>query len=174
MGGLDAHGALAKRPDVDQVLEAPAGSKGNWERAINGELPPKTAIVLDNGHVYVTDATGRVKEVEGTLSLDKMDRNGYQQRCSGASGCAGDDGGHLIASSLGGAGDRVNMVPQESTLNRGDWKAMENFLRGEVEAGKTVSVKIEIEYAVSGGRRPDSFVVNAMIDGRPWSKEFKQ
>ena len=103
-----------------------------------------------------------------------MDRNGYQQVCSGQSGCVGDDGGHLIASSLGGAGDRVNMVPQASTLNRQDWKAMENFFRSELEAGKTVNVKIDVGYPASGGARPDGFIVNAMIDGKPWSKEFTQ
>lgn len=35
-----------------------------------------------------------------------MDRNGYQQARTGKCGNVGDDGGHLIASSLGGAGDQ--------------------------------------------------------------------
>ena len=40
-----------------------------------------------------------------------MDRNKNQQRNAGkAENATGDDGGHLIASSLGGAGDRINMV----------------------------------------------------------------
>ena len=103
-----------------------------------------------------------------------MDRNEYLQGWAGRSGCVCDDGGHLIASSLGGAGDRVNMVPQASTLNRQDWKAMENFFRSELDAGKTVSLKIDVGYPASGGVRPDSFIVNAMIDGKPWNKEFKQ
>ena len=85
------------------------------------------------------------------LSLNKMDSNQYQQGCAGASGCAGDDGGHLIASALGGAGDRVNIVPQASTLNRGEWKAMENELAGYLKEGKSVSVKIEVGYPAGGG-----------------------
>jgi len=125
--------------------------------------------VLDNGHAYVTDAGGRVKEVTGDLSLNKMERNTYQQGCAGASGCAGDDGGHLIASSLGGAGDRVNIVPQAATLNRQDWKDMENYLRGELQAGKNVSVKIDVGYPGGGGVRPDSFLVEANIN-RPLKK----
>jgi filamentous hemagglutinin len=177
-GKLDDAASLLKRADVDKVVDVPAGSKGNWDPSINtgttGNLAPKTAYMLDNGHTYITDDAGRVKAVEGSLSLDKMDRNGYQQVCAGQSGCVGDDGGHLIASSLGGAGDRVNMVPQASTLNRQDWKAMENFFRSELAAGKTVNVRIDVGYPVSGGARPDAFIVNAMIDGKPWSKEFTQ
>jgi filamentous hemagglutinin len=46
--------SLAKRLDVDHVVEVPAGAKGNWDPAINtgttGSLTPKTAYVLDNGH----------------------------------------------------------------------------------------------------------------------------
>lgn len=92
----------------------------------------------------------------------------------GQSGCVGDDGGHLIASSLGGAGDKINIVPQEATLNRGEWKTMENYLREQLAAGKQVSVKIEVGYPDGGAARPNSFIVNAMIDGKRWSKEFTQ
>nr|WP_236101090.1 DNA/RNA non-specific endonuclease [Pseudomonas argentinensis] len=79
-----------------------AGSKGNWDRAVNGELKPRTAYELSNGHVYVTDSAGRVSSVSGKLDLNKMDRNKYQQCQVGRCGNPGDDGGHLIASSLGG------------------------------------------------------------------------
>jgi filamentous hemagglutinin len=103
-----------------------------------------------------------------------MDRNEYQQGCAGRSGCAGDDGGHLIASSLGGSGDRINTVPQAATLNRDDWRAMEREFAGYLKEGKSVTVKIDVGYPTSGGVRPDSFIVNAMIDGKPWNKEFKQ
>lgn len=103
-----------------------------------------------------------------------MDRNDYQQVSAGKSGCIGDDGGRLIASSLGGAGDRLNIVPQASTLNRGDWRARENYLRGELQAGKNVSMKIEVGYPVSGGVRPDGFIVDAIIDGDKFQFKFKQ
>jgi filamentous hemagglutinin len=94
------------------------------------------------------------------------DRNKYQQLCAGKCGNPGDDGGHLIASSLGGAGDRINIVPQASTLNRGDWKAMEAYLKTEIDAGKTVSMKIDVIYPVGGGVRPSEFRVVATIGGR--------
>ncbi|WP_234265185.1 DNA/RNA non-specific endonuclease [Hydrogenophaga sp. NFH-34] len=169
---------LASRADVSEVIQVPAGTKGNWDPRINtgttSNLSPNAAYVLDNGHAFVTDAGGRVKEVTGDLSLNKMDRNQYQQGCAGASGCAGDDGGHLIASALGGAGDRVNIVPQASTLNRGEWKAMENELAGYLKEGKNVNVKIEVEYPAGGGVRPNKFEVTINVDGESVVREFKQ
>jgi filamentous hemagglutinin len=165
---------LGKIGDAGQVKQVAVGSKSNWDKAINGKMEPNTAYVLDNKHVYVTDTSGRVTRVEGSLDLAAMDRNGYQQLCAGKSGCAGDDGGHLIASSLGGAGDRINIVPQASTLNRGDWKAMENYFRDELAAGKAVSVKIEVGYPAGGGVRPSGFTVVADIGGKPYKRTFKQ
>jgi filamentous hemagglutinin len=165
---------LARRADVDTVIQVRAGSKDDWDPRVNtgatGRLGPKTAYVLSNGHAYITDAHGRVKEVTGALSLKRMDRNPYQQRCAGAGGCVGDEGGHLIAAALGGAGDRINLVPQAATLNRSEWRAMENFLRKELEAGRSVSVRIDVGYPPGGGARPSTFKVTANVDGNV--KEF--
>ena len=130
--------------------------------------------MLDNGHAYITDAAGRVKEVTGDLNLTAMDRNLYQQCTTGKCGNVGDEGGHLIASSLGGAGDKINIVPQAATLNRGDWKAMESQLRDALNAGKDVSVKIEVGYPSSSGVRPSEFKILAKIDGKVVPFKFNQ
>ncbi len=129
---------------------------------------------MDNGHVYVTDTQGRVKEVAAELKPVKAARNEYQQNCVGKSGCAGDEGGHLIASALGGAGDRINIVPQDKTLNRGAWRDMEREFQKALNEGKTVSVKIEVGYPPSGGGRPSEFAVVAYINGKAKAFEFKQ
>ncbi|MCA8140150.1 DNA/RNA non-specific endonuclease [Burkholderia multivorans] len=60
------------------------------------------------------------------LSLLTKDRNGYQQVETGREGDSGDDGGHLIATILNGAGEKLNIVPMDSNLNRGAWKQLEN------------------------------------------------
>ena len=57
------------------------------------------------------------------------------------------------------------MVPQAHTLNRSDWKRMENELKIELEAGKTVSIKIEVGYPNRNTTRPDKFVVTPIING---------
>lgn len=165
---------VAKRADVDKVVSLPAGSKNNWDKTANGQLEPKTAYVLDNGHAYLTDTNGRVKEVGAELNLAKMDRNGYQQGCVGKCGEAGDEGGHLIAAALGGAGDRINIVPQAATLNRGDWRAMEREFAQALDKGKTVTVKIEVGYPSGGGSRPNSFTVTAVVNGEEIIRSFSQ
>lgn len=157
---------VAKRADVDKVVSLPVGSKNNWDKTANGQLEPKTAYLLDNGHTYLTDTNGRVKEVGAERNGAKMDRNGYQQGCVGKCGEAGDEGGHLIAAALGGAGDRINIVPQASTLNRGDWRAMEREFAQALKEGKTVSMKIEVGYPAGGGERPSVFRVISVINGR--------
>ncbi|OUL97935.1 hypothetical protein A8M77_34285 [Variovorax sp. JS1663] len=159
--------------DAQNSIKASVGSKGAWDTALNGQLKPGAVYELSNGHKYVTDASGRVNKVEGTLSLNAMERNGYQQCAVGKCGAPKDEGGHLIAASLGGAGDKINIVPQASTLNRGDWRAMENEFRNALKEGKTVLVKIDLGYP-AGGVRPNEFFVTAVIDGVEVTKRFKQ
>jgi hypothetical protein len=160
------------------VIEVPAGSTGNWDRRINpgttGTLSPNTIYKLDNGHKYLTDTEGRVIEVTANLSPKKMDRNNYQQLCAGASGCAGDEGGHLIAISLGGAGDGINIVPMSETLNRSAWKAMERELATNIQEGKMVNLKINVEYSNSNATRPSQFQITITTDGEGVFREFKQ
>ena len=150
------------------------GSKGNWDKMINKDLKPNTAYQLDNGHTYITDAKGNVNYVEADLSKITMDRNGYQQSNTGKSGNTGDQGGHLIASSLGGAGDKINLVPMDKVLNNGTWKTMEANLAKALEQGKSVSVKIDVGYPAVGGVRPNSFTVSYTINGVPNTKRFYQ
>ncbi len=169
---LELANNLLQRSDIMQVKQVSAGSKSNWDKSINSNLEANTAYVLDNGHAYITDAGGRVKEVTGDLNLTAMDRNLYQQCTTGKCGNAGDEGGHLIASSLGGAGDKINIVPQAAILNRGPWKAMENELRSALDAGKEVKVKIDIGYPTGGGSRPSEFIVTAVIDGKPMPRKI--
>ncbi|MCC3307669.1 DNA/RNA non-specific endonuclease [Psychrobacter sanguinis] len=122
---------------------------------------------MSNGHKYITNSKGRINKFKVELSLNKIDRNTNRQRNAGkAENATGDDSGHLIASKLGVAGYRLNMVPQASTLNRGNWKRMENEVRNEFKAGKSVSIKIDLDYANSSSSRPSKFIVNIKVDGK--------
>ena len=174
MAAGDVAGAAAKMTEAKGAIHATVGTKGSWDTALNGQLLPKATYDLSNGHKYMTDAKGRVERVEGSLSLNAMDRNSYQQCAVGKCGAAKDDGGHLLAASLGGAGDRINIVPQASTLNRGEWRAMENEFRAALKEGKTVNVKIDLGYPAGGGVRPNEFFVTAVIDGVETTRRFKQ
>ena len=57
-----------------------------------------------------------------------------------------DDGGHIIARILSGSEGEENLVPMRRTINRGDYKRMENEIAKALQEGKGVSVHIKIEY----------------------------
>ena len=158
----------------NSVELANVGSKGNWDKLINKDLKPNMAYVLDNGHTYITNASGKVNYVEADLSKITMDRNTYQQSVVGKSGEASDQGGHLIASALGGAGDRINLVPMDSVLNNGEWKQMEKTIKKALENGQNVSMKIDLKYPSSSDVRPSQFNIITNIDGVIKPYQFKQ
>ncbi len=150
-------------------------SKGDWDKRINGNLEPNAVYKLDNGHTYVTDESGRVMNVGGNLGGVKLDRNTYQQRCVGQSECStGYDGGHLIASHLGGAGDKINLVPMATDLNRIDYRAMERELGAALDAGKSVNIKIDVLYPNATTSTPNVIQVTAWVDGVMQIKTFNQ
>jgi hypothetical protein len=153
---------------------ASVGSKGNWDKLVNKDLKPNTAYQLDNGHTYITNASGKVNYVEADLSKITMPRNTYQQSVVGKSGEAADQGGHLIASALGGAGDKINLVPMDKVLNNGEWKQMENTLKKALENGQNVSMKIDLKYPSSSDVRPSNFTVQTTINGEKEIWRFEQ
>lgn len=60
----------------------------------------------------------------------------------GNCGLSNDEGGHLIASIFDGPGERLNLVPMDTNLNRGEWKKIENVWASALKDGKTVNVRI--------------------------------
>ncbi|MGK3625295.1 DUF637 domain-containing protein, partial [Acinetobacter sp. A11] len=164
---------LANRGDVKKIHQIDVGAKGGWAKQANGKLEANSAYLLPNGAAYVTDNSGNVKEVTANLRNILMDRNNYQQSIAGKSGISGDQGGHLIAASLGGSGDRINLVPMAKTLNNGSWKAMESELANAVKLGKDVNMKVAVGYP-TGSSRPNKFIVTATINGKSTNYQFSQ
>jgi hypothetical protein len=106
-----------------------------------------------------------------------MDRNFYQQSLVGHSGQVGDEGGHLSATSNGGSGDRINMVPQSADLNHGSgsgWRAMENQINQALKEGKTVDYKLELSFPDATTVRPNQFKVYTLIGGDRHTFDFRQ
>ena len=127
---------------------------------------PNHTYKVDNDKVYTTDDIGRVKEIDANLTLNTKDRNTYQQCKTGkCGGKTDDDGGHLIASIFNGPGEKLNLIPQNSNLNRGAWKNMEKEWAKALKEGKEVKVNIKPVYT-GNSSRPDSFKVSYSIDGK--------
>ncbi|TMP38343.1 DNA/RNA non-specific endonuclease [Pseudoalteromonas rubra] len=161
-------------------VHVPVGSKGNWDKRVNGKLEADTKYVLSNGHSYTTDAHGRVISVSGEAGKGvKLDRNTYQQTKTGHDGNAQShelhDGGHLIATHLGGAGDKINMVPMTRELNRDLYRSMERELGQALKDGKEVYVDIKVGYPDNPtATRPNIIRVTAKVDGVPTPYSFVQ
>ena len=150
------------------TIETESGNKGNWNELLNNP-EPNTRYIVDGNKIYDTDHLGRVVRVEATLKLDTLDRNTYQQLKAGKQGIDGDEGGHLIASILNGSGEKINLLPMNSNLNRGLWKKHESRWANALRDGKTVKVKIEPVYQGTD-IRPESFDVLYSIDNSRWVK----
>jgi len=155
-----------------QVVREIPGQKGAWNDALNGGLQSNTAYVLANGQSYLTDAAGRVARAEGDLSaLLRSDRNLYQQVRAGEIGGAGYEGGHLIGSLFGGAGEKINLVPQLIEINRGAYRDMERMWANAIRDGKSVRVEVSPVYN-NAGQVPAEIKVRYWIDGIARSETF--
>ncbi|WP_220125622.1 DNA/RNA non-specific endonuclease, partial [Xanthomonas oryzae] len=159
-------GTIYKKIDVS------SGQKGGWNKDLN--TPEPNAIYnVDGNKVYRTNSNGDVEYLEANLSLNTKDRNGYQQCKVGKCGDVDDEGGHLVASIFDGPGEKLNLVPMNSNLNKGAWKTMENTWASALKEGKSVNVKIEPIYS-GNSSRADRFLVRYSIDGaRPVYVDFK-
>lgn len=156
-------GSRARNEGLELVTER-AGSKGDWNANLSGPLKPNALYLLDNGHAYQTDLAGRVVKADGVLDVNKTDRNTWQQAAAGHEGGTGYDGGHLIATLFGGAGEKINLVPQLSTVNRGEFRVMESEWAKAVLAGTEVKVSVRPVYSGALGV-PDRIVVDTWLNG---------
>jgi len=84
-----------------------------------------------DGEFYYIEEHGRpsraYKYLPPVVAADRIEScQGNVGRWGDAEGDGNDyDGGHMIGSQLGGYGGRVNLVPQDSNFNRGNWLQVE-------------------------------------------------
>ncbi|WP_080750952.1 DNA/RNA non-specific endonuclease, partial [Providencia rettgeri] len=162
---------IPKITNEQKVIEVKSGSKGDWNKQLN-KPEPNTIYQVDGNKTYKTDSQGRVETVEAKLSLNSNDRNTYQQCKVGRCGVVGDEGGHLIATIFTGPGEKLNIVPMDSNLNRSEWKKMENSWAKALKENKEVDVRIEPVY-LGNSDRPSSFNVMYKIGNeRPVERTF--
>lgn len=132
----------------------------------NGELLPNTEYIV-NGSRYRTDENGNQISCENDNLeyTDEGSRNLKEQRESGGEERQeDDDGGHIIAKILGGSEGAENLVPMRRTINRGDYKKMENEISKALQEGKEVSIHIDLEYS-QDSQRPSRIKAVYYIDG---------
>ena len=138
----------------------------------NGKLLPNVEYTV-NGNIYKTDSHGRIVSCEAKPKYtEEGPRDNEKQReAGGEERRVNDDGGHIVARILGGAEGIENLVPMRSTINRGDYKKMENEIAKAKQEGKEVTVKIELEYD-GDSERPSKIKATYTIEGKTTIVEF--
>lgn len=138
----------------------------------NGKLLPNVEYTV-NGNTYKTDARGRIVSCDANPKYTEEGPrdNEKQLEAGGEERRVNDDGGHIVARILGGAEGIENLVPMRSTINRGDYKKMENEIAKAKQEGKEVTVKIELEYD-GDSERPSKIKATYTIEGKTTIVEF--
>jgi hypothetical protein len=132
----------------------------------NGKVLPETEYTI-NGNTYRTDACGRKVSCDAGLKYTEDGvRNIKEQRESGGSErLEGDDGGHIVARILGGSEGLENLVAMRGTVNRGDYKRMENEMSKALLEGKDVKAHFGLRYE-EDSERPSTIRAEYTIDGK--------
>lgn len=138
----------------------------------NGEVLPNKEYTV-NGNKYKTDERGNKIscDSEPTYTEDGTRNTKEQKESGGEERQEDDDGGHIIAKILGGAEGEENLVPMRRTINRGDYKKMENEISKALQEGKKVTVHIDLKYDEDSGR-PSKIRAEYTIDGKKTVVEF--
>jgi hypothetical protein len=171
-GDLQETEETAEEIESDGSIKEQPGSKGAWNKELN-KTPLKPNAVYDvDGTRYYTDAEGKVTKVTvDKLELQARESNQYQQsvKCKKVKdGLPGDDGGHLKGSQFDGAGEQINFVPMNRTINQsgGTWYQMESEWAKTLRAnGEVTNVEMKIMYGTN--KRPVGFEVTADVNGTP-------
>lgn len=138
----------------------------------NGEILPNTEYTV-NGNTYKTDEHGNKVSCDSTPKYtEDGSRNMKEQKEAGGEERQDeDDGAHIIARILGGAEGEENLIPMRRTINRGDYKRMENEISKALQDGKNVSMHTDIEYE-GDSSRPSKILVEYGIDNENTVCEF--
>jgi hypothetical protein len=142
-------------------------------------------IVIDgrNKHIFVTDSLGRVVSTEHKVSTITPNRIETEQ--TKALMCRNEDmtpyikyagtgkrpplqirdeGGHILADSIGGIPESINIFPQAFVVNHSSkWRGMETSIKKAIEQSKTVEVSTKFDY-VGNSKRTSSYTYIVTIN----------
>ncbi len=110
--------------------------------------------IVRNGYTFQIDGRGRTRHVSGSLTLASASVRSrtVQARAGGAERRRTDDGGHYIAARFNGPAEAFNHFAQDSAVNRGKYRAIEDQWARDKRTGKSVKVRIAPNYERSSVR----------------------
>lgn len=169
-------------------------SKGINPLLSHTALATVTKYIVEDGvnqHVFITDAKGRIintehhinelyapKRVntEQTKALmcreeDMAPYNKYEGTGKRPPFQIRDEGGHILADSIGGLPESINIFPQAYCVNHSsEWRGMEKSVQSALKAGQVVIVKTSFQFLVSS-KRPDAYIYQVKVNG--WTRSYK-
>ncbi|MBT2648013.1 DNA/RNA non-specific endonuclease [Bacillus sp. ISL-34] len=126
-------------------------------------------------YLYETDNLGRITkfETENLKLTERKDRLSHSKNTPGK--VKGQDhAGHLAADRFGGSPKIDNLVSQLSDVNLKKYKKVEDKWAAALKETPPKKVTVDVAINYSGNdMRPDKFIVNYTIDGKPGSAKFK-
>lgn len=135
---------------------------------------PPWRKVVRNGYIYHLDENNDPRRIDvPNLSTDaRTPRSRSAQRNAGKPDrLPTDDGGHFIAHRFNGPSDAFNHFAQDASINRGEYRVLEQKWFDARAKGKPVSLAMNIVYP-KGSRRPDHLNIWYNIDGDTQYKEI--
>ena len=164
--------------DVEEIKDIKI-NEDSYETDDNGENYKKNQEMIPNneytinGNTYKTDERGNKIscDVSPKYTPDGIRNTKEQVETGGAERREDDDGGHIVARILGGSEGEENLVPMRRTLNRGDYKRMENEVAKALQNGEEVGMHINLEYG-DDLKRPSKIQSEYTIDNRKTMCEF--
>ena len=170
---LDRHGG-AKQIITDggyksgSVTEGASHNIGDMETDLNN---PNLFDIHPKGKYGYTDA------FDGKSGFGQLDNSKVGVRDSHAQRIAGgedrrptDDGGHYIANMFNGDPGSKNLDPQDRSLNRGDWKSMENKQNALLNDDNMVFTNNR-SAKKDGSDRPDSYDAYTIVQHQDGTRE---
>ena len=105
---------------------------------------PIVQTIHANGYAFAMDAQHRTRKITGTLTNGpRSKRSRSMQRGAGnPDRLPQDDGGHYVAIRFNGPREKFNHFAQDSNVNRGRYRALEDQWGLDIAAGKAVKVDI--------------------------------
>ncbi|SIT87182.1 Predicted ribonuclease, toxin component of the YeeF-YezG toxin-antitoxin module [Edaphobacillus lindanitolerans] len=165
-----------KNADATKVTVVPVeyGKQYTWKNR-KKVLRSNVEYVDPNGYKYRTDELGRIKSVEGKLSLGQGKRNQYAQKVVGREDRKEtDQGGHLIATIFKGSGNTDNLVAMDEFVNKSSYKRIENQWKNALSHDPPKNVEVKIRPVFEGNsERSSTIIVNYQIDGVKYNRTIR-
>ena len=162
VNGTEVKGTYSINPNSGRLEDAHGnaynGSASHKSRSLHNDLNNPNLFTENKSGDYTYAETQYGKHAEGNLTLAKGNRDVAAQReAGGEDRRATDDGGHLIGNRFDGSGGTENLDAQDSNINRGSYKQLENREAAQLQSGDQVFTNKDT-FKSNDSERPNAYM----------------